>query len=148
MTKQFSLKKTIDETQKEGAISRESEVKTIRNDPLARLSRQLSDKDLENRAVVRLILNLNDRLEEELQELKDYKEKYYESDKRVGILETQINSININFILIALGSISLGFVQSLWNKPKFFWPVLLVGITFLMIGFFKKPKFGSKHKTE
>lgn len=148
MTKQSLIKKTIDRVQKDETITEKPETKTVRINPLSKLSREVSDKDLRNKAVVRLILNLNDQLEEEIQEIRNYREKYYNSDKRVGILETQIDSININFIFIALGSILIGFTPSLWDKQNFFWIMFLVGIAFFLIGFFKKPKSNFKSNAE
>lgn len=136
-------KKTIDESQNPEQGSEEGEPKIVGKGALDSLTRQLADEDLKNNLpAVRLILEMLAKLGAEVQDLKGFRDKYYEADKQAGILAEQLNSakslINSKTIFVGLGFLFLGFLPSLWTKLEYFIPVAIVGAIMLIVGFFKK----------
>lgn len=80
------------------------------------VNRELSDDDLTNPAVGKVLLNEKDRLEIENDELGDYQDRFYEADKKVAVLKeknkrhlaTEITSVGC----IAMGGVLLGHGMS------------------------------------
>ena len=82
------------------------------------ITRELSDKDLTNPAVGKLLLNELDRLEIENDELKKrlenendklskYREKFHESDKKVAVLQKK-NKTHLAAEIISGGCFAIG----------------------------------------
>lgn len=138
MTKE--TKKTIDTSQSDTIDEKESEVKQVRG-AFSKVKRQLSDKDLKNPAVGRLLLNQNDKYEQEISTLKDYKEKYHEADKKACVLAERLKgfqrSVTTRSVLLVFGGLLGGFLPSLWVNQKFFWSVAIIAIVLFLIALLK-----------
>lgn len=80
------------------------------------ITRELSDDDLKNPAVGKLLLNEIDRLEIENDELGDYKEQFHEADKKVAVLKEKSKTHLVAEITsvgcIAIGGILIGHGMS------------------------------------
>ena len=73
------------------------------------INRKLSDDDLTNPAVGKFLLNEKDRLEIENDELKDYQDRFYETDKKVAVLQEK-NKTNLATEITSVGCIAMGGV--------------------------------------
>ena len=73
------------------------------------ITRELSDDDLKNPAVGKLLLNEIDRLEIENDELGDYKEQFHEADKKVAVLKEK-NKTHLATQIISGGCFTIGGV--------------------------------------
>ena len=82
-----------------------------------RLSRELSPEDLRETGTQKMILARLDRLEDENEELKEFKEKFHERDKDVAVLRERLKKSTAQDIVIgatlAGGSLVLGYLPSL-----------------------------------
>ena len=90
-----------------------------------KLPRELTEQDLENPAVPKLLLNEIDRLEIENEEHKHYMERFHEADKKVAVLEEKgktILALDISFGgCLTIGALILGQVLPLWSQGPFGW---------------------------
>jgi len=132
--------KTIDETKITEESPQQPEAKSVApTSALSGIKRTLSEKELEGKGAQKLILDRNDQLEKEVIRLNEYKEKYHAKDKESGVLSerlAQINgSINSRNLLFLLGGIMVGYLPNLWNNKGLFWPVLILGVLFILGGF-------------
>lgn len=138
------IQKSIESDGLTSPIEQQSEPKSISRGAFSRVKRQLSNSDLKNPAVGRLLLSQNDKYEQEIGSLEEYKEKYYDADKRAAVFLERINGIkegiNSRSVFLTFGGILLGALPSLWSRQFLFWAVALIGIIFLLIGFFRKSK--------
>lgn len=73
------------------------------------VNRKLSDDDLTNPAVGKLLLNEKDRLEIENDELKDYQDRFYETDKKVAVVQEK-NKTHLATEITSVGCIAMGGV--------------------------------------
>ena len=71
------------------------------------ITRELSDDDLTNSAVGKFLLDEIDRLESENDELKDYQDRFYETDKKVAVLQEK-NKTNLATQIISGGCFTIG----------------------------------------
>ena len=82
-----------------------------------RLSRELSPEDLRDTGTQKMILDLLDRLEDENEELKEFKEKFHKRDKDVAVLRERLKKPTAQDIVIgatlAGGSLFLDYLPSL-----------------------------------
>ncbi len=67
------------------------------------IKRQLAPEELANPGTQKLILDLLITTEAERDELKAYVPKYYEADKRAGVLEEKLKSNKVNEIMFGVG---------------------------------------------
>lgn len=67
-----------------------------------KISRELTEQDLANAAVQKLLLNEIDRLEKEKEEYKHYMELFHEANRKVAVLEQQSRTA------LALDTIAFG----------------------------------------
>jgi len=133
------ITKTIDTTQ-DASSSAEPEVKQARG-AFSKVKRELSDADLKKPAVGRLLLNQNDKYEQEIALLKDYKEKFHEADKRADVLAERLRgvekSITEKSILLTFGGLMAGFLPSLWSYQNFFWPAAIIALILFLFALLK-----------
>jgi hypothetical protein len=71
---------------------------------LSRLKRELSDDELSSWGVQKLLLDYLERAGEENAELKPFREKYHQADKRLGVLEEKLKS-NTAVEILSSGSL-------------------------------------------
>jgi hypothetical protein len=85
----------------------------------SRLKRELSDEELSSPGVQKLLLDYLAKADDEIATLKSFRDRFYESDKRHGVLEEKLK-INTSAEVISLGSLAvgsaaLGYAPSLWS---------------------------------
>lgn len=131
--------KKIDKADAIGTGTPEAESKGVKGGALSTLSRQISDGDLKNKAVVRLILDRSDQLQREVDQCSIYKDKFHEKDKLSAVLSEKLASINARSIAIAIGGIIAGYLPSLWSNWGKFIAAAIVSVVFLLVGFLGVP---------
>ena len=97
------------------------------------INRELSDDDLTNPAVGKLLLNELDRLEIENDELKDYQDRFYETDKKVAVLQEK-NKTNLATQIISGGCFTIGgaLLGHGMSEPSD-WGIMVCGALVLII---------------
>lgn len=84
------------------------------------LRRELSDEELTSAAVQRMLLDELERLDSECEDLRVIRDKYYASDKRVGVLEERFKSkISLEIMHVTcflLSGSALGYAASNWGS--------------------------------
>lgn len=95
-------------------------IKELGKGAFAKIQREIDEKDLNHPVVGKLLLNERDRLFGEKAILEDYRDKYYEADKRAAVLEEKGKSENKFKILysftLAIGGILIGAAFSIPNN--------------------------------
>jgi hypothetical protein len=108
----------------------------------SRLKRELTDEELTSPGVQKMILDSLERSEEEAAELKRFRDKFYESDKRNGVLEerfrTKIALEVISTGCVAIGAASLVYAPEAWKSQPDGWFALAFGIVLTLVGIFAK----------
>lgn len=103
---------------------------------LRRLSRQLSEEELSSPGALKMILDLLDTLEEENEELKEYRHEFYVRDKKVAVLHERLREGTAREIvlgtMLAGGSLIIGYATSQWQSQPTGWIALVVGALFLV----------------
>ena len=96
----------------------------------SKLSRELSDKDLKNPAVGRMLLDERDRLLQEKAVLESYKENYYKADKRADVCEAINSGATKNQMLYTISQTLGGaiFGVAFVFQDKIFWLLVFIGI--------------------
>jgi hypothetical protein len=82
------------------------------------IKRQLTEAELQNTGTQKMILELLLTTEAERDELKNYVPKYYEADKRAGILEEKLKTNKANEIMFGAG---IGAGMAIIGLAPFFW---------------------------
>jgi len=99
------------------------------------LTRELSDSDMNNPGVQKMLLADNERLENDNANLKGYIERYHEADKRSAILEEKVRTNkSIDVICgagMAIGGVIIGLSAKFWDSCGIF--LLMTGMV-LMAG--------------
>ena len=101
------------------------------------IRRQLTDDDLANSGVQRLILDELERADEQCEVLQTYVSQFHEADKRAAILEITARSEKTVEILfgvgVGLGGTLIGLTPSVWQEGYSGIIVLAVGVV-LVVG--------------
>jgi hypothetical protein len=96
-----------------------------------KLRRELSDEELASPAVQRLLMDEIDRLEGETGDLKEFRNKYHEADRKCAVLAEKNNITKAHEILygvcLTMGAACLGFARTFWGQQP-------VGIIFIAVG--------------
>jgi hypothetical protein len=103
----------------------------------ASLRRELSDKDMTNAAVAKLLLDDVERLEHQVNELGTVQTLFHAADKRAAILEQKLNVSRSQEIVFAvcttLSGAALGFAPSVWSESNATGPIVLSAGVVLLI---------------
>lgn len=104
----------------------------------ARLGRALTDEELANPGTPKMLVGMLEELDLDIEDLEQYKEKYFIADKQVGILNEKllpIKRIEIFFgVGLAIGGIIIGIIPYTYSiEPLFGLITGVVGIV-IMIG--------------
>jgi hypothetical protein len=127
-------------------ISTGSTTKEIgKSGAFSKLSRELSDTDLTNPVVARMLLDERDRLLQEKATLESYRDSYYKADKRAEVAESLIAGQKTNQVLYTisqtLGGAIFGAAFSI-DDSQTFWIFLVIGailsIGTIVINLFRK----------
>ena len=106
------------------------------------VTRELSEEDLANPAVQKLLLDDLDRLETENEEHKRYREKFHDADKRVAVLEekgkTAVAIEILSGACLTIGAAALGYAKVLWSSQPSGWMALVFGFVLLISGIVAK----------
>ncbi len=145
MSQQEDIKKTIEIANVILSEEQVAEPKPAsKGGVFSRVKRELSSADLRNPAVGRLLLSQNDKYEQEISSLEEYKEKYYMAEKSSAVFEERLKStqetMNSKSIFLTLGGIGAGSLVSLWGKSMYFWPVAVISIIFFLLAIFGSSK--------
>ena len=104
---------------------------------LAKLRRDLSEDEITSPGALKLLLDKMDSLEISVSELSDYRDKFYDSDKRVAVLETILKKDSAAEYLygfsLTVGAVFVGLSPSVWDKQPYGVLSILLGIS-LIIG--------------
>jgi hypothetical protein len=105
---------------------------------LSRLKRELTDDELSSTGVQKMLLDSLERAEEEVAELRAYRDKYYEADKRNGVLQerfkTKIAMEVISTGTIAVGAAAFVYAPEAWKSPPNGWIAVAIGIVTTVAG--------------
>jgi hypothetical protein len=78
-----------------------------------------------------MLLDDIDRLEIENVEFKDFREQYYQADRRCAVLEegkkTSTAYEILSYVCLAVGSGALGFAPNLWDHQPSGWVCIIFG---------------------
>ena len=103
----------------------------------SRLSRELSEEDLNASGTKKMILNLVDSLSDENRKLTEVKSKYHDIDKKYAVLQEKFDNlricINIKNILSMGGSVLLGLLPTLVSRKWDIWAIVVIGIFALIM---------------
>ena len=103
----------------------------------SKLRRELTDDELSAPAVQRLLLDELDRLERDVAEQSQFRDRYHAADKRASVLEEKIKhweATEIAHILcLTAGSALIGYSPSVWDHPPVGYLALTIG-AILVIG--------------
>ena len=112
---------------------------TGRRPALRNLAREMTDEELSNSGVVKLMLDELEQSVQECADLRAYVEKFHDADKRAAILEERVRpatAIEVAFgVGVGLGGAVLGLAPFFWdkNRPHEAVVVVIVGMI-LMVG--------------
>lgn len=106
------------------------------------ITRELSDDDLTNPAVLKLLLEERDILANENAELKSYQAQFHETDKKVAVLEeknkTHLVAEILSGVCFTIGAAMLGYAPVLWKSQPSGWIALVFGLVLIIGGIFAK----------
>ena len=109
---------------------------------LSNVRRELSEDELKSPAVQRMLIDEIERLERENLDLCDYRDKYYESDKRVSILDEKnkerLSGQVVFGVCLTVGAALLGFAPSLWTSQPGGWLSIIFGLVLIVGGIASK----------
>jgi uncharacterized membrane-anchored protein len=105
---------------------------------LSRLKRELTEVEISQPGVQKMILEDQERIEGENRELRIFRDKFYEVSLRVAVLEAERKRSIAWEVLssgcLALGSVAIGFARSMWSSQPEGWEVLIFGAILLLVG--------------
>ena len=107
-----------------------------------RISRELTEEDLANPVVQKLMVDNLYRLEEEKEEYRLYMERFHEADKKVSVLEekekekskTKLVLDILSGTCLTFGGIAIGQINSLWPYQPSGWIIAGLGMGLLAGG--------------
>ena len=109
---------------------------------LRKIQRAVSEEALANPEAMRFLVNENDRLEIENIELKNYQKMFYEADKKVAVLEKDLEEKRKAKICLTVGAVMIGYATNLLESQRSDWLVwitlILGGVLILLGGIFEK----------
>jgi len=118
------------------AVTAEESPKTHR--AFSRLKRELSDEELNSSGVQKLLLDILAQTEDEVATLKSFRDKFYEADKRNGVLEEKwkvhIRAEVISTGTVAAGAAALVYAASVWSMQPTAGIALAAGIVLTLTG--------------
>lgn len=94
-------------------------------DPLAGIDRSLGSSELKNLGVVKMLLHRVAQAERNVEQLENFRKDYYEAIRNLSVERTRISVFEsvdkTKSGLLAVGSLSIGFIPSAWpNFPMVF----------------------------
>lgn len=104
----------------------------------AKLRRELSEEELSSPAVQRLLLDDIERLERQAFELTNYRNRFYETDKRTAVLEQRVKKSVASEIVfgvcLCVGAAALGYAPYVWNNQPSGYVSIAFGLVLIIGG--------------
>jgi hypothetical protein len=129
------------EIDKDTGQSEESKTSYIPGKPYSKLRRELTDDELSNPAVQKLLISEIDKLEIKIAQLEDIEKDFHSVDKEKAVLQEKIKTHNSLEILysfcLSVGSAILG-LSSMFKIAETGWIFLLVGGLLIIGGILSK----------
>jgi hypothetical protein len=104
----------------------------------SRLKRELTEEEMRESGVQKMILEDNERMEGENRELRAFRDRYYEASVKVAVFETERKRSIAWEVLssgcLAIGAAVIGFAPAMWSSQPASWYVLMFGAIVLIIG--------------
>jgi hypothetical protein len=104
----------------------------------SRLKRELTEEEICQPGVQKLVLEDHERLEGENRELRAFRDKYFGVSERLAVFEAgrkhKMAWEVVSSGCIALGAIVVGFTSSLWSSQPAGWLALIFGSLVLLLG--------------
>lgn len=146
MTKKIKLEVTSQEPSEEKTLPTPAGSKMVSVGSFGKIQREIDDSDLKNPAVGRLLLSERDKLLYEKTQLENYRDQYYDAEKRAAVLETKVEKEKGFQVLytfcLTVGGIIVGAVFSIQGNLPLSIALGLVGgimiIVSIIIAFIKK----------
>lgn len=108
---------------------------------LSHLKRELTEEELAQAGVQKMLVEELEKAEDENVELRGYRERFHSVDKQLGIVsEKQRTRISVEIIsgaCLAAGAAALGFAPSVWGNPGG-WLSVVVGVLLTALGIVAK----------
>jgi hypothetical protein len=109
---------------------------------LSRLKRELTDEELSSAGVQKMLLESLARAEEENEELKTLRDKYYGADKQLSVLQEKLKTSAalevVSMGTLAAGTAAMAYAPTLWASQPSGWIVLAFGVVLTAVGIFAK----------
>jgi hypothetical protein len=113
-----------------------------RRPALSKAKRELTDSELKSPAVNKLLMDDLDRLEQERSELADYRERFHETDKQLGITREKLKKTIAAEVVatgcLVVGGAALGYVPTVWTQQPTGYISLAFGVMLLIAGIVAK----------
>lgn len=104
--------------------------------------RELSDKELLSPVIPKMLLDEIDRLEEDKTELAGFRNRFYDADKKVAVLEQKqkidIAQEIVSLTCLTIGGAALGYAPSVWASQPTGAIALGFGIVLVLGGIIAK----------
>lgn len=111
--------------------------KRANDSAFSRLSRELSEEDLNASGTKKMILNLVDSLTTDNYRLKKMELQYYSTEKQYAVLQEKFDNLRINIniknILSMCGSGLLGLLPTLVARKWDIWSIIVIGFFALVM---------------
>jgi hypothetical protein len=105
---------------------------------LAKLRRDLTDDDLASPGARKLLVDEIDYLSEDNEKLTEYREKFFEADKRTAVLEERLHKNKVqegmSVICVAVGGLLLGLIPSMPPTQSYTWLWIVIGGVLILGG--------------
>jgi serine phosphatase RsbU (regulator of sigma subunit) len=104
----------------------------------SRLKRELTQDEMCEPGVQKMILQDHERIEGENRELQAFRDKYYDASAKLAVLETERRRSVAWEVLssgcLAIGAAAIGFAPVMWSSQPGGWYALMFGAVVLLIG--------------
>jgi hypothetical protein len=109
---------------------------------LSRVKRELSEEDLATPGVQKMLIEELERAEEENNELKAFRDKFYVADKDLAVSKQKLKGWSsmeiISTACIAIGAAALVYVPEAWKTQPSGWIALVFGAVLTIVGIVAK----------
>lgn len=122
------------------AQTKSQEIPAVPSSPFVNIKRDLTEEDLKNSAVQRLLLSENDKLGHQVHRLEIIEERFHLIDKECSVLKEKVGN-NTSFEIIytaciAIGSTICGISSIYWAQKGYI--LLLFGLGLIICGILAK----------
>lgn len=115
---------------------------TIPNSPYGRINREISEEDLNNPALQRVLLSQLDQKESRVNELEEMATDFHKIDKQCAVQNEKLKALKSHNVLysfcLSIGSVIIGITTSVWDEG--YGLITLVIGSLLIIGSFLSSK--------